>query len=154
MPDLTLALADEADTARLGARLARALEPGDLVLLFGDLGAGKTTLARAVIEALTGERDAPSPTYTLVQTYDARPGWPLAHADLYRLEDEAELDELGLEDMLDHGAALVEWPDRAPSWRPERRLEVRLSGGGAGARTAVLTGFDAWEDRLDRLGHD
>jgi len=151
MPALTLTLADEAATARLGARLAAALQPGDLVLLFGDLGAGKTTLARAVIEALTGEADAPSPTYTLVQVYDTRTGWPLAHADLYRLEDGAELDELGLDEILDDGAALVEWPEQAPGWRPASRLEVRLTGGGDGARSAVLKGFETWEDRLERL---
>lgn len=151
MPDLTLTLTDEAATARLGARLAAELRPGDLVLLFGDLGAGKTTLARAVIETLTGVADAPSPTYTLVQLYDSHGGWPLAHADLYRLDDEAELEELGLEDMLDDGAALVEWPSQAPGWRPACRLEIHLSGGADEARTAVLQGFESWEERLGRL---
>ena len=154
MTDLTLTLADEAATYRLGARLAGLIGPGDLVLLFGDLGAGKTTLARAVIEALTGEADAPSPTYTLVQTYETRAGWPLAHADLYRLEDEAELDELGLEEGLDHGAAMVEWPDRAPSWRPDHRLAITLSGGGDQARMARLEGFTSWEDPLGALADD
>ncbi len=151
MPSLTLTLTEEAATARLGARLAAVLGPGDLVLLFGDLGAGKTTLARAVIEALTGEADAPSPTYTLVQVYDADGGWPLAHADLYRLDDEAELDELGLDEILDDGAALVEWPGHAPNWRPASRLEVRLTGGADEPRIAVLEGFETWEDRLDPL---
>ena len=147
----TLTLPDEAATARLGAALAGALRPGDTVLLFGDLGAGKTTLARAAIKALTGESDAPSPTYTLVQIYDADAGWPLAHADLYRLEDEAELEELGLDDMVELGAVLVEWPDRAPGWRPQPRLEITLSGAGAQARTARLEGCPSWEDRLGRL---
>jgi tRNA threonylcarbamoyladenosine biosynthesis protein TsaE len=151
MPSLPLTLADEAATARLAAQLAALMGPGDLILLFGDLGAGKTTLARAVIEALTGEADAPSPTYTLVQVYDAHDGWPLAHADLYRLDDEAELEELGLDEILDDGAALVEWPGQAPGWRPANRLEIYLTGGGDDARKAVLKGFQTWEDRLDQL---
>jgi tRNA threonylcarbamoyladenosine biosynthesis protein TsaE len=151
MPAVTLTLADEAATARLGERLAGVLAPGDLVLLFGDLGAGKTTLARALIAALTGERDAPSPTYTLVQTYQTGAGWPLAHADLYRLEDEAELEELGLDEIVEEGAVLVEWPGQAPSWRPEARLEISLTGAGDEPRSAHLHGFLSWEDRLDRL---
>lgn len=148
---LTVTLSDEAATARLGAALAGVLRPGDLVLLFGDLGAGKTTLARAVIAALTGETDAPSPTYTLVQTYETHDGWPLAHADLYRLEDEAELDELGLEEMVDFGAALVEWPGRAPGWRPASRLELTLETTGDGARTLRLEAFGDWGERLDQI---
>ena len=151
MPEFSLALPDDAATARFGARLAKLLRPGDLVLLFGDLGAGKTTLARAVIAALTGEIDAPSPTYTLVQTYDTRKGWPLTHADLYRLKDEGELDELGLHDAIEDGAALVEWPQNAPGWRPEDRLELRLSITGAGARRLDGAGFKAWEERIDDL---
>ena len=151
MSALTLSLADESAAAKLGERLAEVLAPGDLVLLFGDLGAGKTTLARAVIKALTDEGEAPSPTYTLVQTYEAADGWPLAHADLYRLEQEAELDELGLDDTLEEGAVLVEWPDQAPSWRPDSRLEVHLSGGGDEARTVKICGFGRWEGRVDRL---
>jgi len=151
MPAATFTLPDEAAAARLGQQLASVLRPGDLVLLFGDLGAGKTALARAVIEALTGEADAPSPTYTLVQSYETQAGWPLAHADLYRLEDEAELDELGLKETLEHGAALVEWPGRAPSWRPDARLELHLSGSGDEARSVTVEGFQTWEDRLGRL---
>jgi tRNA threonylcarbamoyladenosine biosynthesis protein TsaE len=152
MADLTLSLIDEAATERLGARLAGVLGAGDLVLLFGDLGAGKTTLARAVIKALTGEDDAPSPTYTLVQSYETFDGWPLAHADLYRIEDAGELDELGLDEMLDEGAVLVEWPDRAPHWRPASRLELHLQPDADGTRQAALTGFERWGDRLDQLG--
>lgn len=151
VPARTLTFRDEAATARFGAALAGVLRPGDLVLLFGDLGAGKTTLARAVIAALTGEADAPSPTYTLVQTYETRAGWPLAHADLYRLENEAELDELGLDEMVDVGAALVEWPARAPGWRPASRLELTLETTGEGARTLRLEAFGDWGERLDQI---
>lgn len=147
----TVPLHDIAAAARFGARLAHALRVGDAVLLFGDLGAGKTTLARAVIETLTGERDAPSPTFTLVQTYDTTDGRLLLHADLYRLEDEGELEELGLDEALDHGFALVEWPDRAPGWRPASRLEIMLEETAEGARLARLEAFGAWEDRLADL---
>jgi tRNA threonylcarbamoyladenosine biosynthesis protein TsaE len=151
MPARTLTLPDEAATAALGARLARLLETGDVVRLYGDLGAGKTTLARAVIEALTGEADAPSPTYTLVQSYETRDGRLLAHADLYRLEDEDELDELGLDEALEHGMALIEWPDRAPSFAPADRLDLTLIETGKGARDAELRGHGRWEGRVDRL---
>lgn len=151
MGTLTVPLRDTGAAARFGARLAQALRVGDTVLLFGDLGAGKTTLARGVIAALTGETDAPSPTFTLVQSYEAEGGFLLLHADLYRLEDEGELDELGLDEALDHGAALVEWPDRAPSWRPGDRLEIRLDETEDGGRRARLAAFGAWEDRLDAL---
>lgn len=147
----TVPLPDTAAAARFGARLADALQLGDAVLLFGDLGAGKTTLARAVIETLTGERDAPSPTFTLVQSYDTRDGALLLHADLYRLDDEGELEELGLDEALDHGFALVEWPDRAPGWRPAGRLEITLEDTADGGRLARLTAFGAWEDRLADL---
>ena len=153
MGQLTLPLRDLAAAARFGARLAAALRVGDAVLLFGDLGAGKTTLARAVIEALTGETDAPSPTFTLVQSYEADAGFLLLHADLYRLADEGELDELGLDEALDHGAALIEWPDRAPGWRPPDRLEIQLDETEDGGRRARLTAFGAWEDRLGQLSN-
>jgi len=151
MGTLTVPLPGTAAAARFGARLAEALKTGDAVLLFGDLGAGKTTLARAVIETLTGETDAPSPTFTLVQSYEAADGFLLLHADLYRLEDEGELDELGLDEALDHGAAMVEWPDQAPSWRPGDRLEIRLDETEDGGRRARLTAFGSWEDRLGSL---
>ena len=144
-------LPDLAATAALGAHLAAALQTGDAVRLFGDLGAGKTTLARAVIEALTGEAEAPSPTYTLVQTYETRDGRVLAHADLYRLNDEAELEELGLDEALDHGVALIEWPDRAPGFQPDSRLDVELTATGEASRRVRLTGHGRWEGALDRL---
>ncbi len=138
-------------TADLGAAIADALEVGDAVRLFGDLGAGKTTLARAVIEALTGEADAPSPTYTLVQSYDTKDGRLLAHADLYRLDDENELAELGLDEALDHGMALIEWPGRAPGFLPADRLDLRLEETGPGGRKATLTGHGRWSKAIDRI---
>jgi tRNA threonylcarbamoyladenosine biosynthesis protein TsaE len=120
-------LADAAATDALGAELATSLKPGDLVLLLGDLGAGKTALARAIIRTLAGdaELDVPSPTFALVQPYDT-PNGAVLHADLYRLGDPREVDELGL---LDNPAAivLVEWPDRAPELFDAATLVISLA---------------------------
>jgi len=151
MRERRLHLASPDDAASLGARIAAQLEAGDAVPLEGDLGAGKTTLARAVIAALTGETDAPSPTYTLVQSYEAQAGFGLLHADLYRLEDTGELDELGLDEALDRGAALIEWPDRLGAWRPADRLDIRLEETGDGGRDVRLAAHGSWETRLDSL---
>lgn len=146
---IELALPDVAATARLGAVLARRIRQGEAILLSGPLGAGKSVLARGLIRALTRpEEEAPSPTFTLVQFYDARP--PIAHFDLYRLETEGEALELGLEEALDQGAALVEWPGRvgADEWArlaPDR-LEARLSHAGEG-RIARLAPHGAWKGR-------
>ncbi|WP_416899692.1 MAG: tRNA (adenosine(37)-N6)-threonylcarbamoyltransferase complex ATPase subunit type 1 TsaE [Minwuia sp.] len=105
-------LPDEAATRALGAKLARCLRTGDLLLLSGDLGAGKTCLARALIQTLAGAAvDVPSPTFNLAVPYEL-PGFPVMHYDLYRLSGPDEVDELGLADALDIGAAIVEWPDR------------------------------------------
>ncbi|MEP7240255.1 MAG: tRNA (adenosine(37)-N6)-threonylcarbamoyltransferase complex ATPase subunit type 1 TsaE [Devosia sp.] len=108
-----LFLADEAATAALGSRLAASLKPGDLVLLEGGLGVGKTTLARAIIRSLCDDPtlDVPSPSFALVQPYDS-PRAPLLHADLYRLRDAEGIEELGLFDRPD-AIVIVEWPERA-----------------------------------------
>ena len=122
-----LFLADDAATAALGARLAASLGPGDLVLLSGGLGAGKTALARAIIRTLTGDSrmDVPSPTFALVQPYEFN-GTPLLHADLYRLRDHREIDELGLFDRAD-SIILVEWPERAPELADRAAISITLS---------------------------
>jgi len=123
----TIFLADDAATADLGARLAAALRPGDLVLLEGDLGVGKTALARAVIRALLGDPglDVPSPSFALVQPYEGH-GHSILHADLYRLASEREIDELGLFDRAD-AIVLLEWPERAPSLRDMATIVVDLA---------------------------
>src|SRR3989442_10751869 len=100
----------------MGARIAIALRLGDTVALAGDLGAGKTTLARAILRALGVRDEVPSPTFTLVQSYDTSPR--IAHFDLYRLKSAREMEELGFEDALTDGAVLVEWPERAPEVLP------------------------------------
>ncbi|MGV8840072.1 MAG: tRNA (adenosine(37)-N6)-threonylcarbamoyltransferase complex ATPase subunit type 1 TsaE [Bauldia sp.] len=147
-PVTTIDLPDEAATAALAARLAPILRRGDVVALSGEIGAGKTTFARALIRALAGDPglEVPSPTFTLVQPY-SETRIPVAHFDLYRLAGGAELDELGLDDALTEGIALVEWPERVGARLPPA-LWIRLEPTGAG-RTATLSGVGReWPERL------
>ena len=139
-------LGGEADTTRLGAAIGRELQVGEAVCLSGPLGAGKSTLARGLIRCLAGEEiEAPSPTFTLVQTYEA-PRLTVSHFDLYRLESAEEVFELGFDEALDAGAAVVEWPDRLGRHLPADRLDVELSFDGE-SRRARLTPHGAWEGR-------
>ncbi len=143
----------EAMLVRLAEDAAFAARPGDLITLSGALGAGKTTLARALIGALSdgAHEEIPSPTFTLVQTY-ATKRMPVAHFDLYRLEAPSELDELGLDLALTEGLALIEWPERAGGTLPHSRLEVLLEDeGDAATRRVTLVGHGDWEPRLARL---
>lgn len=143
----TLQLAGEAASTALGARIAAGTRPGDVIALRGGLGAGKTTLARGLIRALAGaETEAPSPTFTLVQTYDT-PKLQVWHFDLYRLSDPAEARELGVEEAVD-GLALIEWPERLGRYLPHARLEVRLDFSGEG-RIARLIDLADWSTRID-----
>ena len=139
---------------RLGSRVAGHLAPGSVVLLEGDLGAGKSEFARAVIQVLAGEQiTVPSPTFTLLQSY-ALPALEVGHADLYRLADPGEIAELGLEECWQHGALLVEWPERAAWLWPAERLTLALSSApdrGAEARRAHLSGSGYWADLLPAL---
>lgn len=133
----TVHLADEAETIRFGEDLARAVRPGDLIALSGDLGAGKSTFARALIRAVADDEflEVPSPTFTLVQSYALR--IPIAHFDLYRIAEAAELDELGLDEALEDGICLVEWPERAAEALPPSRLTLRFLHEGAGRRVEI-----------------
>lgn len=142
-------LPSEADTMRFGQDIALALQSGDVVALEGDLGAGKTTLARAIIRTNAGDEalDVPSPTFTLVQQYDGRV--PLSHFDLYRLGGAGELDELGFEEGLEHGVALVEWPERAEGRLPPATVTVSIGIEGDG-RTVRLSGTGPARDRIAR----
>ena len=142
-----ISLADEGATTALGERIAAALRPGDVIALAGGLGAGKTTLARAMLKALGVQEDVPSPTFTLVQHYEtARLG--IDHFDLYRIESETETDQLGLEEALLGGVALIEWPERAGGRLPPDHLHVELNIVGHSGRSAALSGPAEWARRL------
>jgi tRNA threonylcarbamoyl adenosine modification protein YjeE len=141
----SVALADEAATAHLMADLALLVGPGDVITLSGDLGAGKTAAARAMIRHLAGDDalEVPSPTFTLAQTYDLPP-FPLLHADLYRVNDPLELEEIGLSPLPEATLALIEWPERAPDALPADRIDIALSHRPeleVGARAADITGY-------------
>jgi tRNA threonylcarbamoyl adenosine modification protein YjeE len=146
---IDIGLAGEAATRRLSEDLALALKPGDLVRLEGDLGVGKTTLARALLRAMAGDPDleVPSPTFTLVQSYDLR--IPVHHLDLYRLGAPDEIDELGADELAAGGIVLVEWPERAADRLPPAALTIRLEHEGDGRRAHVSGAAPALA-RLDR----
>ncbi|RCS22317.1 tRNA (adenosine(37)-N6)-threonylcarbamoyltransferase complex ATPase subunit type 1 TsaE [Phyllobacterium salinisoli] len=150
MKVLEITLANESETAGFGEDFALALSKGDLVTLSGDLGAGKSTLARAIIRKLANDTalDVPSPTFTLVQSYpDLR--LPVAHADLYRLSSGSELDELGLDEALDEGVVLVEWPEQAQGYLPAPAFAVKLLHEGEG-RKVVIESHGEPQQRLAR----
>ena len=143
-------LEDDQATARLGDAVADTLEAGEAVCLWGPLGAGKSTLARGLIRALTRpDEDVPSPTFTLVQFYDS-PALRLAHFDLYRLTKPEEVDEVGLDEALETGAAIIEWPERLGGHLPADRLDIELAAeihGERETRLARLTPHGKWEGR-------
>jgi tRNA threonylcarbamoyl adenosine modification protein YjeE len=150
---LVLELRDLAATHRLAARLAGALRGGDLIALRGDLGAGKSELARAVIRARAGvELDVPSPTFTIVQDYPLD-GLTIRHIDLYRIADPGELLELGLEEEPGEDEAwLVEWPERAAGRLAGNMLKIELEEGETPeARTARIKGDATWTPRLTTM---
>jgi tRNA threonylcarbamoyladenosine biosynthesis protein TsaE len=144
---ITLTLPDLDATGRLAARLAPRLRPGDALLLAGPLGAGKSAFARALLRALAGDPalEVPSPSFTLVQTYELPGGLDAHHFDLYRLSGAAEIAELGWEEARD-GLVIVEWPERLGALRPADALVVDLAQGREEEeRVATLSG---WTDRL------
>ena len=154
---LAWTLPDADATTRLGAAIAPRLAPGEAVLLYGPLGMGKSTLARGLIRALLKfsarpDEDVPSPTFTLVQFYESAP--PVAHFDLYRLTRPGEAAEIGLDEALDEGCAVIEWPERLgddpAAWLGPDRLIVTLTEQGDG-RLATVSGVGAWEAKLKDL---
>jgi len=145
---VTLPLPDLAATEALARRLAPLLRVKDVVTLQGDLGAGKTTLARALLRALSIHEDVPSPTFTLMQSYDA-PAFPIHHFDLYRLKSPDEMEEIGFDDARADGLVLVEWPERAAARMPRDRLELRFAMDAYGQRQVTLTPYGAWANRFE-----
>jgi tRNA threonylcarbamoyladenosine biosynthesis protein TsaE len=146
-------LADVGKTALAAGILARLVRPGDVLALWGDLGAGKTTFARGFMAALLPQADAvPSPTFTLVQTYPvtiAGNAVDIWHFDLYRLKHAEEAYEIGIEEAFASGVSLIEWPDRLGSLLPRRRLDVTLAPGeSADSRRLILAGLGEWRVRL------
>jgi tRNA threonylcarbamoyl adenosine modification protein YjeE len=151
----TVVVPNEEALHRLVTDIAIALEPGDMVTLSGDLGAGKTTLARALIRHLAGDPtiEVPSPSFTLIQTYDL-PRFPVVHADLYRVSGAAELAELGFEDLPADAVTLLEWPDRAAGVLPPDRLDIAITLApelGLGHRKLAITGYGAFAARAERM---
>lgn len=153
MRDIEFSLLNDDDTQKLGAKLASFVKMGDFIALFGDLGAGKTTFARGFIQgALSEAIDVPSPTFTLLQTYDA-PEFQIYHFDLYRLKDPDEIWELGWEDI-ENGVTLAEWPQMAGDFLPSPRLEIYIEITPKG-RKAILRDIGGnWAQRLDSVAHE
>lgn len=147
----SIRLQDSNDTTRFAQQLAVHLSPGDVILLSGPVGAGKTHFARALIQSiLPSPEDIPSPTFTLIQSYDTRLG-PLWHTDLYRISTDMEIDELGLEQAFEEAICLVEWPDRLGLLTPLDALTICIETGGSG-RTARLSWDDQrWDGKLSAV---
>ena len=164
MPVIRIELSDLAATRRLGRLLAAQLKAGDVIALSGALGAGKSALARAIIQAVDPtEDDVPSPTFTLVQHYALADGTPLWHLDLYRIDDAKDAMALGLEEVFVDGVCLIEWPDRLKKFLPKTNLSIHLyadetanesddaTGLGSSVRFADVTAPLHWADRITDL---
>ncbi len=145
-------LKNENNTADLAKNLSKILEIGDVVLLNGDLGSGKTAFTRYLINSITNKKtEVPSPTFTILQNYDTNIG-EIYHFDLYRLENENEVIEIGFEEALIYGITIIEWPDRLGKYIPEDRLELSLSINLDQTRTVEIVGFGNWTDKAKEIG--
>lgn len=138
--------ANEAETIKFGRRLAAVLGPGDVIALSGPLSAGKTTLVRAMLSALGHPGEVPSPSFAIVQPYEALDP-PVWHVDLYRIDDPSEVAELGLEDIGDVGVLVVEWPEHAGSGAWPNALALSLEAAADGSRALTAKVPEAWEGR-------
>ena len=148
---LTFERADENAMAGLAARLAPLLRRGDVVALSGDLGAGKTSFARALLRALGHKGEVPSPTFTLAQSYELDP-CPVWHFDLYRLTSADEALEIGIEETFADAISLIEWPEILGALLPANRLDIRFDFADSGeSRRVALTGRGSWAPRLAGL---
>ena len=137
----------EADTIALAEKLAEISEQGDIWALNGTLGAGKSVFARAFIQKLTGAKEVPSPTFTLLQTYSAE-AFDIYHYDLYRLEKPSEIFELGVEEAFYSGVSLVEWPERMGAFSPRNMWNVNIEMNGSGRKITISTEDASKQKRL------
>lgn len=145
-------IGSEAEMLALGAKLAALAGPGDVIALRGGLGVGKTTLARGLLAALGLEEEAPSPSFAIVQPYDPPlVRFPVAHVDLYRLEDAAEAGELGLDEMMEDSLLLIEWPERLGSGLWSHALILTIEAAGDGGRRLTAAVPAAWKERWSTL---
>ena len=147
MSDFTFLTQTEAETASLGQKLALLARKGDCFALFGTLGMGKSVLACSFIQSLTGAGEVPSPTFTLVQLYDA-PGFTIYHFDLYRLKSPEEIFELGMEEALYEGVSLIEWPERMGAYLPRDCFQIDILPVAEGRKISI-TAFSG--ERQQRL---
>lgn len=146
-------IVNQAGMEALARTLASMAKPRDVILLYGDLGMGKTVFSRAFVQSLTSpDEDVPSPTFTLVQLYDTDKG-TIWHFDLYRLKQPDEVYELGFEEALSDGISLIEWPERAERLYPRNRLEIKITAGDTPdeRRIALIPHGDGWNKRLENL---
>lgn len=134
--EFTFLSVSETDTAALGKALATIAEPGDVFALFGTLGMGKSVLSRAFIQALTATKEVPSPTFTLLQTYEA-PGFEICHFDLYRLKSPEEIFEIGMEDALYSSVSLIEWPEQMGGYLPRDIFKVVFTPADSGRKITI-----------------
>lgn len=141
----------ESDTIALGKKLARIAKRGDTFALFGTLGMGKSVLARAFIQELSGATEVPSPTFTLLQSYEG-PDFEIYHFDLYRLKSPEEIFEIGMEDALYDGACLIEWPERMGGYLPRDMFRVEFEPEGEGRKISISTTSEEKRQRLAQLG--
>ncbi len=153
-PFLVKEYMQESDIVSFASVLGPALKAGDLIALVGDLGAGKTTLARALVRICVGVKDAevPSPTFNLVQDYEHTNGTQIIHTDLYRLEHSEDVYDLGIDDIRLDVILIVEWPDRMPIDWQENCLLVQITDSGTAARKLTFGGSKQWQDRFRHLG--
>jgi tRNA threonylcarbamoyladenosine biosynthesis protein TsaE len=140
----------EAETAALGREIASHLAAGDTVTLSGPLGSGKTVLVRALVRKFSPREEVPSPTFTLVQTYETQ-NFVVSHVDLYRVKNENELRELGLDEALERGVLIIEWPDRMGAQLPADRLDIMFEAVDEEHRLVKLVGRGTWASRLKHL---
>lgn len=143
-------LATEEETKKIGKQLAHLARKGDVFALYGTLGMGKSVLARAFVQELCGQGEVPSPTFTLLQTYEA-PEFEIYHFDLYRLKSAEEIFEIGVEEALYSGVSLIEWPDKMAGYLPRDIFRLEITPQGEGRKLTIETRSKEKHSRLSAL---